>query len=457
MKQFGFIRESVLGGRQLPAEHPERQDRRRRDARSRPRRRAAGSGPSRPCRVNSATSATSAARSTYARVSPRRRDLVAAAVGGVQPLAGAGRRRSRPAAATGPARRRRGRSGRRRRGRRSGRPSSARAGRPGTSPSSRRTSSSAQRASAMRAGAPPFQPRLAEAQQPRCRRPPPGAAGAIVALQRSRAPPRQALRPVDRRWRAVLAAVQHQRRRPRARTAASYRVRCGSVTMGPRSRSRIRSPSRCGWVGIGCRVPAGQDGPMSDRSGTRRGPGEHRELSEQIEDARWRYYVLDDPTLVRRRLRRAAAASSRRSRSEFPELRTPDSPTQKVGGAVSTEFTAVDHLQRMESLDNAFTYDELESWHARLAREGVEDAGAAVRAQGRRAGDQPALRGRPAGPGADPRRRPHRRGRHAQRQDHRLGPAPADRHRRVPGARRWSRCAARCSCPSRPSSGSTSR
>jgi DNA ligase (NAD+) len=41
---------------------------------------------------------------------------------------------------------------------------------------------------------------------------------------------------------------------------------------------------------------------------------------------------------------------------------------------VSTEFTAVDHLQRMESLDNAFTYEELEAWHARLARDGVERA-----------------------------------------------------------------------------------
>ena len=58
---------------------------------------------------------------------------------------------------------------------------------------------------------------------------------------------------------------------------------------------------------------------------------------------------------------------------EVPDLRTPDSPTQKVGGAVSTEFTAVDHLERMESLDNAFSYDELESWAARLARDGIDD------------------------------------------------------------------------------------
>src|SRR3954453_6776828 len=97
----------------------------------------------------------------------------------------------------------------------------------------------------------------------------------------------------------------------------------------------------------------------------------HRQLSEEIEDARWRYYVLDDPILsdadFDRRLRELEAIEE-----EFPELRTPDSPTQKVGGAVSTEFTAVDHLQRMESLDNAFTYDELASWYARLERDGVE-------------------------------------------------------------------------------------
>ncbi|MDZ5664053.1 NAD-dependent DNA ligase LigA [Nocardioides sp. S-58] len=97
----------------------------------------------------------------------------------------------------------------------------------------------------------------------------------------------------------------------------------------------------------------------------------HREVSEQVEDARWRYYVLDTPTLsdadFDTRLRELEALED-----DYPELRTPDSPTQKVGGAVSTEFTAVDHLQRMESLDNAFSYDELEGWYARLAREGLE-------------------------------------------------------------------------------------
>lgn len=99
---------------------------------------------------------------------------------------------------------------------------------------------------------------------------------------------------------------------------------------------------------------------------------EHRELAEEVEEARWRYYVLDDPTLddadFDRKMRRLEALED-----EVPDLRTPDSPTQKVGGAVSTEFTAVDHLERMESLDNAFSYEELETWAARLRRDGIVD------------------------------------------------------------------------------------
>ena len=57
---------------------------------------------------------------------------------------------------------------------------------------------------------------------------------------------------------------------------------------------------------------------------------------------------------------------------EFPELRTPDSPTQRVGGTYSTLFTPVDHVERMLSLDNAFTAEELAAWAQRVER----DAGA---------------------------------------------------------------------------------
>ncbi|HEX5090628.1 MAG TPA: NAD-dependent DNA ligase LigA [Nocardioides sp.] len=110
---------------------------------------------------------------------------------------------------------------------------------------------------------------------------------------------------------------------------------------------------------------------MSDpRTATPEARDEHQRLSEEVEEARWRYFVLDDPTLddadYDRRLRRLQELEA-----EFPELQTPDSPTQKVGGAVSTEFTAVDHLRPMESLDNAFSYEELAAWYARIERDGV--------------------------------------------------------------------------------------
>src|SRR6266702_4328047 len=55
----------------------------------------------------------------------------------------------------------------------------------------------------------------------------------------------------------------------------------------------------------------------------------------------------------------------------YPELRTPDSPTQRPGGAVlSTLFSPVQHLERLLSLDNAFSQEELDAWGARVARLG---------------------------------------------------------------------------------------
>ena len=54
---------------------------------------------------------------------------------------------------------------------------------------------------------------------------------------------------------------------------------------------------------------------------------------------------------------------------EFPGLRTPDSPTQRVAGDYSSQFAPVDHLERMLSLDNAFTPEELAAWLVRVERE----------------------------------------------------------------------------------------
>ncbi len=100
---------------------------------------------------------------------------------------------------------------------------------------------------------------------------------------------------------------------------------------------------------------------------------EHRRLAELVDDARWRYYMLAAPTMPDAEfdtaMRRLEALEA-----EHPSLRTPDSPTQQVGGAVSTEFTAVDHREPMLSLDNAFTVEELAAWTQRIRREGAEEA-----------------------------------------------------------------------------------
>ncbi|MFF8597690.1 NAD-dependent DNA ligase LigA [Streptomyces sp. NPDC015232] len=94
----------------------------------------------------------------------------------------------------------------------------------------------------------------------------------------------------------------------------------------------------------------------------------HAELAEQVEEHRFRYYVKDQPVISDAefdRLLRALEALE----EEYPELRTPDSPTQKVAGSYETEFTAVQHRERMLSLDNAFDDEELAAWAERVAKD----------------------------------------------------------------------------------------
>lgn len=95
---------------------------------------------------------------------------------------------------------------------------------------------------------------------------------------------------------------------------------------------------------------------------------QHAQLAEQIEEHRFRYYVNDQPVVSDAefdRLLRSLEALE----EQYSELRTPDSPTQKVSGAYETEFTSVQHRERMLSLDNAFDDEELASWADRVAKE----------------------------------------------------------------------------------------
>ncbi|WP_329174341.1 NAD-dependent DNA ligase LigA [Streptomyces sp. NBC_01477] len=95
---------------------------------------------------------------------------------------------------------------------------------------------------------------------------------------------------------------------------------------------------------------------------------EHARLAEQVEEHRFRYYVKDAPVVsdaeFDKLLRSLEGVEER-----HPGLRTPDSPTQKVAGAYETEFTSVQHRERLLSLDNAFTDEELATWADRVAAE----------------------------------------------------------------------------------------
>lgn len=100
---------------------------------------------------------------------------------------------------------------------------------------------------------------------------------------------------------------------------------------------------------------------------------QHKELSEALLEHRERYYVDDAPTVSDGEYDRLMH-DLESLEDDHPELRTPDSPTQTVGGRPSSTFEAYEHRERMLSLDNAFSADELEAWHGRLIREGVDDA-----------------------------------------------------------------------------------
>jgi DNA ligase (NAD+) len=100
---------------------------------------------------------------------------------------------------------------------------------------------------------------------------------------------------------------------------------------------------------------------------------EWQTLAEDVRGHQFRYYVKDAPVIsdgeFDKLLGELTALEER-----HPELRTPDSPTQLVGGAgFATDFTSADHLERMLSLDNVFTPEELTAWAARLVGEVGDD------------------------------------------------------------------------------------
>jgi DNA ligase (NAD+) len=113
-------------------------------------------------------------------------------------------------------------------------------------------------------------------------------------------------------------------------------------------------------------VPQAQLAPQAPVPDTAR----HRwsELVEQIQAHQFAYYVRDAPTVSDAEYDALMRELSELERAH-PGLRTPDSPTQRVGGAFSTDFEPVDHLERMLSLDNAFSDEEFSAWAERVERD----------------------------------------------------------------------------------------
>lgn len=102
----------------------------------------------------------------------------------------------------------------------------------------------------------------------------------------------------------------------------------------------------------------------------------HAELSQILDDARWRYHVMDAPTMSDGEFDRLMSELVAIEEADA-SLRTPDSPTQQVGGPPSATFAAVTHPIRMLSLDNAFSREEVQRWWDRAVRELGVDAVAA--------------------------------------------------------------------------------
>ena len=104
---------------------------------------------------------------------------------------------------------------------------------------------------------------------------------------------------------------------------------------------------------------------MSTDTEITRGEARWALLVEAINEARGRYYDLDEPTIsdadydaLYRELEELEA--------RFPELATPDSPTASVGGVPSGAFAPVAHARQMTSLEDVFSFEELGAWFKRV-------------------------------------------------------------------------------------------
>src|SRR5436309_10188357 len=91
------------------------------------------------------------------------------------------------------------------------------------------------------------------------------------------------------------------------------------------------------------------------------------QLRSAINQANYRYYVLDDPEIADAEYDQLME-ELRSIEADHPELQSPDSPTQRVGAGPAAQFALVEHRVPMLSLGNAFTPEALRAWHERATR-----------------------------------------------------------------------------------------
>ena len=92
------------------------------------------------------------------------------------------------------------------------------------------------------------------------------------------------------------------------------------------------------------------------------------ELTNEIRDHQFKYYVLDAPTITDAQFD-ALLKELQALEAKHPELLEPDSPSLGVGGGFATTFEQHDHIEKMMSLDNVFDTEELATWFERVEKE----------------------------------------------------------------------------------------
>lgn len=107
---------------------------------------------------------------------------------------------------------------------------------------------------------------------------------------------------------------------------------------------------------------------MSEKSSNRQEANERIErLREKIKRLNYDYFVLDKSE-VSEAVRDSLKKELRALEAKFPELITLDSPTQRVGSALSGRFKKIKHLTRKWSLDDAFTEEDIQDWVERIQK-----------------------------------------------------------------------------------------